>query len=101
VAAETLRQNGHAVNSHDLYAEQFMVFNTANTPDDRERAIFGDPLATLWQRCVFDLCGVKEVRRRTFAMVVTSMAAQRAAWLQEVRVLVAAGSPPGQVCGRP
>ena len=71
-----------------LKAKAAMVFNTANTPDDREREIFGDPLETLWKKCVFDLCGVQKVHRRTFAVVVTSTAQQRAAWLAEVRETV-------------
>jgi putative NADPH-quinone reductase len=37
---------------------------------------------------VFDLCGVKNVQRRTFAVVVTSTPQQRAAWLAEVRTAV-------------
>jgi putative NADPH-quinone reductase len=76
-----------------LQARRALVFNTANTPEDREREAFGDPLEALWKRCVFDLCGVKDVRRRTFAVVVTSTPAQRAAWLQEVSASVAACFP--------
>ncbi|MGA2176138.1 MAG: NAD(P)H-dependent oxidoreductase [Verrucomicrobiota bacterium] len=76
-----------------LKAKAAVVFNTANTPDDREREIFGDPLQTLWKKCVFDLCGVKNVRRRTFSVVITSTPAQRAAWLQEVRAIVAGCFP--------
>ena len=68
-----------------LRAKTAVVFNTANTPDDREREVFGDPLETLWKKCVFGLCGVQKVHRRTFAVVVTSTAQQRAAWLAEVR----------------
>jgi len=55
-----------------LKAKSAIVFNTANTPDDREKALFGDPLELLWKRCVFDLCGVRNVQRRTFSVVVTS-----------------------------
>ncbi len=68
-----------------LKAKAALVFNTANTPDEREEEIFGDPLETLWKKCVFDLCGVKNVHRRTFAVVVTSTPGQRAAWLAETR----------------
>jgi putative NADPH-quinone reductase len=71
-----------------LKAKAAIVFNTANTPDERERKAFGDPLETIWKNCVFDLCGVKNVQRRTFAVVVTSTAQQRAAWLAEVREAV-------------
>jgi NAD(P)H dehydrogenase (quinone) len=71
-----------------LKAKTAIVFNTANTPDARERKVFGDPLETLWKNCVFDLCGVKNVRRRTFTVVVASTPQQRAAWLAEVREMV-------------
>jgi NAD(P)H dehydrogenase (quinone) len=71
-----------------LKAQAAMVFNTANTPDEREREAFGDPLEMLWKKCVFDLCGVRKVYRRTFAVVVTSTPQRRAAWLAEVREAV-------------
>ena len=71
-----------------LRARTAMVFNTANTPDEREQKAFGDPLEALWKNCVFDLCGVRKVHRRTFAVVVTSTPPQRAAWLAEVRTAV-------------
>jgi putative NADPH-quinone reductase len=67
-----------------LKAKAAVVFNTANTPDDREREILGDPLEGLWKKCVFDLCGVRNVHRRTFSVVITSTPAQRAQWLLEV-----------------
>jgi putative NADPH-quinone reductase len=78
-----------------LKARAAIVFNTANTPDKRERKVFGDPLETLWKNCVFDLCGVKNVRRRTFTVVVTSTPQQRAAWLAEVREIVTRRFPVG------
>jgi NAD(P)H dehydrogenase (quinone) len=71
-----------------LKAKAAIVFNTANTPDERERRVFGDPLETLWKNCVFDLCGVKKVQRRTFSVVVTSTPQQRRKWLAEVRETV-------------
>jgi NAD(P)H dehydrogenase (quinone) len=71
-----------------LKAQAAIVFNTANTPAERERKAFGDPLEMLWKNCIFDLCGVKKVQRRTFTVVVTSTPQQRAAWLAEVREAV-------------
>ena len=76
-----------------LKAKAAIVFNTANTPDGREKEIFGDPLETLWKKCVFDLCGVKDVQRRTFSVVVTSTPEERAQWLAEVRETVSAQFP--------
>lgn len=81
---------GEGVPEGLLRAKTAIVFNTANTPDSREREWFGDPLETLWKRCVFDLCGVKRVERRTFSVVVTSTPEQRAQWLNEVREIVLA-----------
>ncbi len=71
-----------------LRARQALVFNTSNTPDEREKAEFGDPLAGLWKRCVFSLCGVDNVVRRIYAPVAASTASQREQWLQDVRQLV-------------
>jgi NAD(P)H dehydrogenase (quinone) len=77
-----------------LAAKTAIVLNTANTPPEREAAAFGDPLESIWKRCVFGLCGVDDVRRVTFAVVVTSTPGQRAAWLTEVRELVDTCFPP-------
>ena len=76
-----------------LKAKTAIVFNTANTPDDRERSVFGDPLELLWKKCVFDLCGVKNVQRRTFSVVVTSTPEQREQWLADVRRIAGAQFP--------
>jgi putative NADPH-quinone reductase len=76
-----------------LKARRAIVFNTANTPETREQEVFGDPLEGLWKKCIFDLCGVKDVRRRTFTVVIISTPEQRAAWLQEVRTMVAGAYP--------
>jgi putative NADPH-quinone reductase len=79
-----------------LRARTALVLNTSNTPSAREREVFGDPLEAIWKRCVFDLCGVKDVRRRTFSVVVTSTAAQRAEWLASAAALVAEAFPAGR-----
>ena len=71
-----------------LNAKAAVVFNTSNTPDERERTAFGDPLEALWKRCIFDLCGVTAFHRRTFSVVITSTTEQRRQWLDEVRSLV-------------
>jgi putative NADPH-quinone reductase len=77
-----------------LRARSALVFNTSNTPEERERAAFGDPLETLWKRCIFGLCGVADVRRRTFSVVVTSTPEERRGWLSEVREMVRMRFPP-------
>jgi NAD(P)H dehydrogenase (quinone) len=40
-----------------LRAKCALVFNTSNTPWDREVSVFGNPLEALWKDCVFALCG--------------------------------------------
>ncbi|MFO1478543.1 MAG: NAD(P)H-dependent oxidoreductase [Verrucomicrobiota bacterium] len=84
---------GEGVPQGLLNAKSAIVFNTANTPDDREKAVFGDPLELIWKRCVFDLCGVRNVERRAFTVMITSTPAQRAAWLEEVRQIVSRHYP--------
>ena len=71
-----------------LRARHALIFNTSNTPADRERQVFGDPLDTLWKACVFGLCGVSSVVRRTFGPMAVSSQQQREGWLAEVRALV-------------
>ncbi len=71
-----------------LRAKAAVVFNTSNTPAEREMAAFGDPLETLWKNCVFGLCGVKNFHRETFAVVVTSDEEQRKQWLGRVREII-------------
>ena len=67
-----------------LRAKSALVFNTSNTESTREIEVFQDPLETIWKNCIFGLCGIADVYRRMFTMVVTSSEAQRAAWLGEV-----------------
>lgn len=75
-----------------LKARHALVFNTSNTPADREMAAFGDPLEAIWARCVFGLCGVDSVIRRMYGPVAGSDARQRAQWLEEVGAVVAAAA---------
>lgn len=68
-----------------LKIQAALVINTTDTPAGREQAAFGDPLEVLWKKCVFDFCGVSNVTRKTYGVVVTSNPAQRARWLAEVQ----------------
>ena len=67
-----------------LKADTAIIFNTSNTPEDREMNVFGDPLETLWKNCIFGFCGVKNVYCRVFGIIVTSSQKQRTTWLREV-----------------
>lgn len=85
VAYEFLEgDKGEGIPKGLLKARAAVIFNTSNTPAERESSVFGDPLETLWKNCVFGLCGVGNVYRKTFTVVVTSSAADRVLWLQEV-----------------
>jgi NAD(P)H dehydrogenase (quinone) len=71
-----------------LRAKSALIFNTSNTEAQREQDVFGDPLERIWKDCIFGLCGVKQVKRRTFGVMVMSTEQQREAWLDEVRETV-------------
>ena len=79
--------NGEGVPIGLLRARAAVVLNTANTKEERERTAFGDPLDSIWKRCIFDLCGVPAFHRRTFTVVVTSPPEQRRAWIEEAKNL--------------
>ncbi|MFA5995696.1 MAG: NAD(P)H-dependent oxidoreductase [Patescibacteria group bacterium] len=62
-----------------------VVFNTSNTPANREQNYFGDPLENIWKTCIFDLCGIKKFHRKMYGMICTSTDEQRKAWLKDVQ----------------
>ena len=66
-----------------LKARAAIVFTTSNTPSEREQAVFGDPLETIWRKCIFELCGVGNFYRKNFGIIVTSSPEQRKKWLEE------------------
>jgi len=76
-----------------LNARAAIVFNTANTPPERERDVFGDPLELLWKNCIFGLCGVSRVYREVFTVIVTSTPEKRQEWLGRVQDLIDAFFP--------
>lgn len=71
-----------------LKARAAIVFNTANTPPEREQEVFGDPLQLLWKNCIFDLCGIQRFFREIFTVVVTSTHEDRQGWLRKVGQIV-------------
>jgi putative NADPH-quinone reductase len=85
--------SGEGIPEGLLRAKAAVILNTANTSAERELAVFGDPLEALWSRCVFGLCGVDEVQRRTYAVIVTSTDQERAAWLDEAAEIVCRAFP--------
>lgn len=77
-----------------LSATSALVFNTSNTPTDREKEIFGDPLEALWKTCILDFCGIEHFLRRMFPLIVVSTERQRRKWLEEVQQTVNDSYPP-------
>lgn len=71
-----------------LKVKAAIVFNTSNTPEDRENNIFGDPLELIWKKCIFKLCGVDVTYREMFRVVVSSTKEQRDIWLSKVKSVV-------------
>jgi NAD(P)H dehydrogenase (quinone) len=65
-----------------------LVFNTGDTPPEREQLVFGDPMQRIWDTGVFGFCGVTSVTRRMYGPVTSSSEAQRSIWLDEVSGLV-------------
>lgn len=80
--------NGEGIPIGLLKAKCAVVFNTSNTPSEREKNIFGDPLEQLWNSCIFDLCGVKKFYRKMFGVVCISTNNKREAWLKDVEKLL-------------
>jgi putative NADPH-quinone reductase len=68
-----------------LKAKAVLIFNTSNTPVEREQNVFGDPLQNLWKNCIFELCGVPVFHREMFGVVCTSTLDERRGWLNRVR----------------
>lgn len=77
-----------------LKAHRALVFTTSNTPAEMERELYGDPLENLWTRCILNYCGVKDVERTNYSVVITSTQEEREAWLTDVRARVARAFPP-------
>lgn len=79
-----------------LKAKSALIFNTSNTAIERERDVFKDPLETLWKNCILGLCGVTNVYRRMFCVVVTSSQKQREEWLEEAMQTTRQYYPPDE-----
>lgn len=71
-----------------LKARAGLVFNTSNTPEERENNVFGDPLNRIWKDCIFDFCGVTVFDRAMFRVVADSDEIQRTTWLAQVQKMV-------------
>ena len=89
VAYEFIEEDsGEGIPNGLLNAKFALVINTSNTPTEREKNVFGDPLEALWKKCVFELCGVTNFYRKMFNIVVISSKKDREKWLAESREIV-------------
>ena len=77
--------DGSGVPEGLMVAEVAIVFNTSNTPAEREMRVFGDPLERIWRDCVFDFCGIKNFYRKMFRVMAGSTLEERKSWLEEVK----------------
>ena len=67
-----------------LQLRHLLVFNTSDTPPDREGEVFGDPLDAIWRRCVGAYLGEAVIQRRMFGPMAEADIDQRRRWLDEV-----------------
>ncbi|MBN1128096.1 MAG: NAD(P)H-dependent oxidoreductase [Chitinispirillaceae bacterium] len=80
--------SGEGVPRGLLSGKSALVFNTSDTPETREKEVFGDPLDLFWKKCVFEFCGIRNHFRKTFGVIVTSSMEQRQEWLAEAEASV-------------
>lgn len=71
-----------------LNINQALIFNTSDTPHEREISVFRDPLETLWKNCIFGLCGVNNIHRKTYRILVNSTRKEREKWLEDVETTI-------------
>jgi len=90
----TETDSGEGVPDGLLAARAVLVLNTSNTPAERERVVFGDPLERIWKDCITSFCGIPVFRRRMFGVIVTSTEEQRKAWLAEAYEITREMFPP-------
>ena len=71
-----------------LKAKAAIIFNTSDTPFEREREVLGDPLETLWKKYIFEFFGVEGFYRKSFGVMLASSDAERKKWLGEVKEIM-------------
>ncbi len=71
-----------------LKAENSLVINTENTPQDIIEREFGDTLEDIWNKSVLTFCGIKNFHRKVYDQVIISTPEQRQFWLNDVRAMV-------------
>lgn len=67
-----------------LSLRELLVINTSDTTQEREAALFGDPLESIWARCVAPYVGEPSVERVVLRVVAEAGAAERTRWLDQI-----------------
>ena len=67
-----------------LHLRSVLVLNTGDTPAERERDVFGDPLDAIWRRCIGAYLGDAAIHRILASPVGGSTQSQRTQWLNDV-----------------
>jgi len=71
-----------------IKARAALVVTTANTPDEVDQAVYGNPLENFWKTCVFGFFGITRFKRYSFSPVILSSPEQRADWLVQAGAAV-------------
>ena len=71
-----------------LQLQSMLVINTSDTPEAREREVFGDPLESIWGRCLAPYMGNPDFHRIVLRVVSDSSADERTQWLDEIETIV-------------
>ncbi|MCC8153830.1 MAG: NAD(P)H-dependent oxidoreductase [Tannerellaceae bacterium] len=79
--------NGGGLPTGLLKARIGLIFNTSNTPEERENNVFGDPLENIWKACVFKFCDIHTTERRMFRIIADSSYEERVQWLNEAATI--------------
>jgi putative NADPH-quinone reductase len=69
--------------------QQLFVINTSDTTEERDENLYGDPLASIWGRCIAPYLGGPRVTRRVLRTVSGATPEQRTEWLDEIAALTA------------
>jgi NAD(P)H dehydrogenase (quinone) len=67
-----------------VQVRRLLIVNTGDTPPDRERDVFGDPLERIWRACIAPYIGDPVVERVMYAVVAEATEDVRKAWLEDV-----------------
>ena len=71
-----------------LKGKKAIVFNTGDTPEEREMKVFNNSLEHTWKTRIFDFCGLTDFTNRLFGIIVTSTLEERQNWLSEVETIL-------------